>query len=62
MNKDQVKGVAEKAKGKVNETIGKATGDAEQEAKGDLQQGAGEVRKQYGNLKEDVKKTPKDHH
>jgi uncharacterized protein YjbJ (UPF0337 family) len=31
MNKDQVKGTAEKVKGKVNETIGRATGDRKQE-------------------------------
>jgi uncharacterized protein YjbJ (UPF0337 family) len=55
MNKDQVKGTAEKVKGKVNEAVGNATDDAAQKAKGQLQQGAGEARKQYGDLKEDVK-------
>ncbi|HTI17205.1 MAG TPA: CsbD family protein [Trinickia sp.] len=62
MNKDQVKGVAEKAKGKVNEGVGKATGDQAQQAKGNVQQGAGEARKTYGDVKEDVKKTRRDHH
>ena len=46
MNKDQVKGTAEKVKGKANEAVGKMTGDKAQQAKGQLQQGAGEARKQ----------------
>ncbi len=32
------------------------TGDTAQEIKGDVQQGAGEVRKEYGDAKEEVKK------
>jgi uncharacterized protein YjbJ (UPF0337 family) len=59
MNKDQVKGVAEKVKGKVNETVGRATGDKGQELKGDLQQGAGEMRKSYGDAKEEAKDNAK---
>lgn len=55
MNKDQVKGTGEKVKGKVNETIGRATGDKQQEVKGDAQQVIGEARKQAGNVKEAVK-------
>jgi uncharacterized protein YjbJ (UPF0337 family) len=57
MNKDQVKGTAEKVKGKVNKAVGSATGDTAQELKGQVQQGAGEARKQYGDVKEDVKKS-----
>jgi uncharacterized protein YjbJ (UPF0337 family) len=56
MNKDQVKGTAEKVKGKVNEAVGNATDDPAQKAKGQVQQGVGEAQKQYGDLKEDVKK------
>ena len=33
MNKDQVKGTAEKVKGKVNEAVGRATGDKVQQAR-----------------------------
>jgi hypothetical protein len=40
MNKDQVKGTAEKVKGKINETVGRATGNTKQEVKGDIQQTA----------------------
>ncbi|MFL9989369.1 CsbD family protein [Paraburkholderia sediminicola] len=55
MNKDQIKGTAEKVKGKVNEAIGRATGDRKQEVKGDVQQAAGEARKKTGDVKEAVK-------
>lgn len=44
MNKDHVKGEAEKLKGKANEVAGKITGDKSQELKGDLQQGGGELK------------------
>ncbi|WP_244849675.1 CsbD family protein [Caballeronia sp. SL2Y3] len=43
MNKDQVKGVGEQVKGKINEVVGKATDDPTQEAKGDMQQVAGKI-------------------
>ncbi|CAB3751253.1 hypothetical protein LMG29542_01449 [Paraburkholderia humisilvae] len=55
MNKDQVKGTAEKVKGKVNEAVGRATGDRKQEVKGDVQQAAGEARKNAGDVKEAIK-------
>jgi uncharacterized protein YjbJ (UPF0337 family) len=54
---DQVRGTAEKMKGKVNETIGRATGDRKQEVKGDVQQAVGEARKKAGDIKEAVKDT-----
>ncbi|PFH30339.1 MULTISPECIES: CsbD family protein [Burkholderia] len=59
MNKDQVKGVAEKAKGKVNEEIDRATGDTKQEVKGDAQQAVGEVQKKYGDAMEAIRKQAK---
>jgi uncharacterized protein YjbJ (UPF0337 family) len=57
MNKDQFKGVAQKAKGKLNETVGKATGNRSQVLKGDLQQAAGGLRQSYGDAKARIKKT-----
>jgi uncharacterized protein YjbJ (UPF0337 family) len=60
MNKDQVKGVGEQVKGKVNEAVGKATDDPAKELKGDLQQGAGKVQKSYGDAKEDAKDEAKE--
>jgi len=56
MNKDQVKGTAEKVKGKVNEAIGRTTGNTKQEIKGNVQQAAGQARKNLGDLKDAVKK------
>jgi uncharacterized protein YjbJ (UPF0337 family) len=57
MNKDQVKGVALKAKGKLNETVGKVTGNRSQEIKGDLQQAAGGIRQSFGNAKARIRRT-----
>jgi uncharacterized protein YjbJ (UPF0337 family) len=44
------------ARTKVNEAVGKATGNKARELKGDLQKAAGSVRKSYGDAKEQVKK------
>ena len=57
MNKDQVKGTAEKVKGKINEAIGRATGNTKQEVKGDIQQTAGQARKKLGDAKQAIKKS-----
>lgn len=57
MNKDQVKGTAQKVKGKLNEAVGKATGNRSQEFRGDLQQVAGSIRQSFGNAKARVRKT-----
>jgi uncharacterized protein YjbJ (UPF0337 family) len=62
MNKDQVKGVGEQIKGKVNEAVGKATNNPGKELKGDLQQGAGKVQKAYGDGKEQAKDDAKRSH
>ncbi|MBB3257709.1 uncharacterized protein YjbJ (UPF0337 family) [Paraburkholderia bannensis] len=62
MNKDQVKGTAEKIKGKINEAVGRATDNPQRELKGDVQQAAGEARKNYGDLKEAAKDMTKRRH
>ncbi|MBN3809476.1 CsbD family protein [Paraburkholderia sp. Ac-20347] len=62
MNKDQVKGTAEKLKGKVNEAVGRATDNPQRELKGDMQQAAGQARKNVGDLKEAAKDMTKRHH
>jgi uncharacterized protein YjbJ (UPF0337 family) len=62
MNKHQVRGVADKVKGKVRETVGRATGNREQELKGDIQQGSGHVEKAVGDAKERTKKEERKHH
>lgn len=55
MNKDQLKGKAKDAAGEVQEKFGKATGNKEQEAKGEARQVEGKVQKGVGNVKQGVK-------
>jgi uncharacterized protein YjbJ (UPF0337 family) len=56
MNKDQVKGRIEEAKGKVKEVAGKAVGNRDLEQEGKIQNVGGKVQAGYGDLKEDIKK------
>ena len=56
MNKEHIKGAADKASGAVKEGIGKATGDASLEAKGKLDKAKGEGREALGDAKDAMKK------
>jgi uncharacterized protein YjbJ (UPF0337 family) len=56
MNKDQVKGAAKKAGGKIEEAAGKLTRSTKLEAKGNARQVEGSVQKNYGDAKSDAKK------
>ena len=56
MNKDQVKGRIDEAKGNVKEIAGKLVGNEDLEQKGTLQKAAGKVESAYGDLKADIKK------
>ena len=55
MNKDQVKGRVEEAKGSVKETAGRVTGKPDLQDRGTLQKAAGKVQKTYGDMKEEAK-------
>jgi uncharacterized protein YjbJ (UPF0337 family) len=55
MNKDQVKGRIEEAKGTIKETAGRVTGKPDLEDRGTLEKAAGKVQKTYGDVKEQVK-------
>jgi uncharacterized protein YjbJ (UPF0337 family) len=55
MNKDQVKGRVEEAKGKIKEVAGRTVGNPDLEDRGTIQKVGGTVQKNYGDLKEDVK-------
>ena len=55
MNKDQVKGRVETAKGKVKEVAGKISGDKDLEAKGKAQKVGGKIQSGYGDVKKDIK-------
>ncbi len=51
VNKDQVKGSAKEAAGKVQKNVGKATANGTQVVKGAAREAAGKVQKAYGNAK-----------
>ncbi|MBA3771601.1 MAG: CsbD family protein [Ramlibacter sp.] len=55
MNKDQLKGTAKDTTGAVQEKLGEATGNKDQQAKGEARQVEGKVQKGLGNVKEGVK-------
>ncbi len=47
---DRIKGGAQEIAGKVQEGVGHATGNADQEAKGDVKQGEGKLNQTKGNV------------
>ncbi|GAC1323002.1 MAG: hypothetical protein NVS2B16_06860 [Chloroflexota bacterium] len=49
---NKAQGAMDKLKGKAQETMGKVTGDEEQEAKGKGTQAGGEVRQGVGNIQD----------
>jgi uncharacterized protein YjbJ (UPF0337 family) len=55
MNKDQVKGAAKEAAGKVQEKTGALVGSKSQEAKGMAKEVAGKAQKGVGDAKESLK-------
>lgn len=56
MNKDQIKGRAERAKGKVKEVAADLSGDARKESQAKAEQLKGEARANVGDAKEKVKR------
>ena len=56
MNKDQFKGRAEQAKGKVKEVAGQAVGNKDLELEGNIEKNAGKTRADLGDAKEQIKK------
>ena len=55
MNKDQIKGRMEEAKGKIKESTGRITGNPDMEDRGTADKLGGKVQKNYGDAKEKVK-------
>ena len=55
MDKDRIKGSAEKAKGKAKEVAGKVTGDSKLEGEGKADQVAGKVKNTIGGIKDTLK-------
>lgn len=60
MNKDQVKGRVEQAKGAVKEATGKVIGNKKLETEGQLDKLGGKAQADFGDLKEDVQDAIKD--
>jgi uncharacterized protein YjbJ (UPF0337 family) len=59
MNKDQVKGRMNEAKGTIKEVAGKLVGNESLEAKGKTQKILGEAQAKFGDVKKDVKDAAK---
>jgi uncharacterized protein YjbJ (UPF0337 family) len=55
MNKDQVQGRVEEAKGAVKQAAGHVTGKPDLEDRGTMEKAAGKIQKTYGDIKEQVK-------
>lgn len=55
MNKHQVKGKLKEVGGEAQERTGRATGDADMEARGHAKEQEGKVQKKVGDLKQGVK-------
>lgn len=54
MNRDELKGKAEKAKGFVKEETGEILNDPELEAEGRMERASGTLRENYGKAKEKI--------
>jgi uncharacterized protein YjbJ (UPF0337 family) len=59
MNKDQVKGRVEEAKGSIKQTAGRVTGKPDLEDRGTIEKAAGKVQKTFGDVKEQIKDSNK---
>jgi uncharacterized protein YjbJ (UPF0337 family) len=60
MNRDHVKGAAEKVKGAVKDAAGGLTGDSKLQAEGKLDKAKGAVHTAVGDVKDAVKKATDD--
>ena len=56
MDKEHVKGAADKASGAIKEGVGKAVGDKSLEAKGKIDKAKGEARETLGDAKDAIRK------
>jgi uncharacterized protein YjbJ (UPF0337 family) len=56
MDKEHVKGTADKAKGAIKDTAGKVTGDKELQSEGKMDKAKGSAHKAAGDVKDTVRK------
>jgi uncharacterized protein YjbJ (UPF0337 family) len=59
MNKQQIRGAAKEAAGKVQKKVGKATANGTMAVKGAAKELAGKAEKSFGNAKADMKRSMK---
>jgi uncharacterized protein YjbJ (UPF0337 family) len=59
MDREHVKGAADKAKGSIKETAGKVTGDKKLESEGKLDKAKGDIHNAAGNVKDAARKLTK---
>ena len=52
MDKEHIKGAADKGKGAVKDTVGKVTGDTKMQAEGKLDKAKGSARNVVGDVKD----------
>jgi uncharacterized protein YjbJ (UPF0337 family) len=52
MDREHVKGAADKAKGSIKETAGKVTGDKELQSEGKVDKAKGEIHNAVGDVKD----------
>jgi uncharacterized protein YjbJ (UPF0337 family) len=57
MDREHVKGIAEKAKGAVKDTAGKITGDKKMQSEGKFDKAKGSAHNVAGDIKDAVKQT-----
>ena len=59
INKDQVKGRVEEAKGAIKEATGKLVGNPSLEVKGSIEKNLGKARAKVGDITEDLNRASK---
>jgi uncharacterized protein YjbJ (UPF0337 family) len=59
MDREHVKGTADKAKGAIKETAGKVTGDRKLESEGKVDKAKGDLHNAAGNVKDAARKLSK---
>ncbi len=52
MDREHIKGAADKVKGSVKDAVGKVTGDEKLQAEGKMDKAKGEIRKGVGDIKD----------
>lgn len=61
MDKEHIKGAADKVSGAAKEAVGKVTGDKSLEAEGKIDKAKGALRDVVGDVKDGIKNADKEH-